>query len=66
MYESGTGVPQDAVQAYAWYNVVAAQGHKIAEEIREGIAESMSSDEIAAAQKLFGEYWQAYVVPFRD
>jgi uncharacterized protein len=26
MYADGIGVPQDAVQAYMWYNLAAAQG----------------------------------------
>ena len=32
MYAYGAGVPQDIVQAYAWWNLAAAQGHRTAEE----------------------------------
>ena len=34
-YADGEGVPQDAVQAYAWFNIVAGQGDQRAKEARE-------------------------------
>ena len=66
MYERSVSVPENNVQAYAWYIVVAAQGNGDAERSKEGIAESMNHAEIMAAQKLAREYWEAYVLPFRE
>ena len=37
MYETGRGVPKDYVQAYAWFNIAAAQGSKTAKELLENI-----------------------------
>lgn len=66
MYERSVGVPENDVQAYAWYIVAAAKGDAHARDSKERIAESMTPVEIAAAQKLAREYWEAYVLPFRD
>ena len=65
-YADGEGVPQDAVQAYAWFSIVAGQGNKNAEKAREFVAKSMTREEISRAQELSREYWEAYVLPFRD
>ena len=56
----------DDVEAHAWLNLAAAQGHKEAEERKEHIAKSMTPRRRRRAQKRAREYWEAYVVPFRD
>ncbi len=61
MYDSGQGIPEDDVQAYAWLNVAAAQGFDSAQKVKERIAKNMTGDEIAEAQKLSREYLEAYV-----
>ena len=69
MYGEGEGVPQDDVQAYAWFIVAATQGSAVAKEYREYkelITERMTDSEIAAAEKLAHEFWEAYVLPFRE
>ena len=66
MYAVGQGVPRDNVQAYAWFNIAVAQGDKGAEEARETIAESMTREERVRAQELAREYWETYVLPFRN
>ena len=66
MYAEGYGVPQDSVQAYAWINIAAGQGFQPAKEAREVMAESMTREEISRAQELSREYWEAYVLPFRN
>ena len=67
MYGRGDGVPKDYVQAYAWINIAAAQeGHQLAKEMIERLAESMTREEVSRAQQLAREYWKAYVEPFRD
>ena len=65
-YADGEGVPQDAVQAYAWFNIVAGQDDQDAKKAREFMAGSMTREEISRAQKLSREYWEAYVLPFRN
>ena len=66
VYERSAGVPENNVQAYAWYIVAAAKGDTHARDSKERIAESMTPAEVAAAQKLAREYWEAYVLPFRN
>ena len=66
MYDSGRGVPEDNLQAYAWYNIAAAQGHDLAEHNKKLIAESMTREQRARAQELARQYWEAYVLPFRN
>lgn len=71
MYDIGRGVPQDVVQAYAWLNIATAQGRvgfvgAGTNESKKRIAESMTHEERVRAQKLSREYWEAYVLPFRN
>ena len=56
MYNSGLGVTQDYVQAHMWYNLAAAQGDKNAREFRDSLAEKMTPDQVAEAQKLAREW----------
>ena len=66
MYALGEGVPQDDVEAYAWFNISVAQGNKDDEDVKRLTAESMTREEISRAQQLAREYWEAYVLPFRN
>ena len=66
MYYLGQGLPEDDVQAYAWLNIAVAQGEKNIEAAKKIIAESMTREELARAQELAREYWEDYVLPFRD
>ena len=66
IYAEGQGIPQDIAQAHAWLNIAAAQGDETAKEEKEVIAQSMTRQELARAQKLTREYWDAYVLPFRN
>ena len=63
---NGEGVPEDDVQAYAWYNIAAAQGNDNAEHNKQLIARSMTREQRARAQELARQYWEAYVLPFRN
>lgn len=56
---------QDNVQAYAWFDVAATQGHTKSAELKDRVAERLTSEERARAQKMAGAYWKAYVLPFR-
>ena len=59
-------VPQDLVQAYAWFNIVAAQGDEDAARERKDLGGTMTEEQLARAQELSREYWEAYVLPFRN
>jgi uncharacterized protein len=48
---SGSGTTRDKVQALKWYNRAAAQGHELGVENGEELMESMSEEEIAAAEE---------------
>ena len=52
----GRGVPQGYVQAHIWFNLAAAQGQKKAAEIREQLANKMTPEQTAEAQRLASEW----------
>ena len=50
-YERGLGVPEDLVEAYAWYDLAAVNGDKIAAMIRDKImVECMEPEQVTEAQ----------------
>ena len=51
MYRRGDGVIKDAVEAYAWFNVVAEQRNKTAAEFRDRIKKTMTPDQITEIRK---------------
>ena len=59
MYKDGEGVPKDNVQAYAWYNIAAANVQKSAIDVggmgREFVSSEMTPEQIAKAQELSTE-----------
>ena len=60
MYAAGEGVPEDDVQAYVWLSLAAAQGIEPAEEMKQTISATMTSEAIASAQELSEKYRDAY------
>lgn len=56
MYEDGRGVSEDYVAAYKWYIVLAAAGDEGGDYGRDHLAEKMSADQIAKAQRLAGKW----------
>ena len=52
MYAKGEGVPQDYVRAYAWFNLVAAQGHADAVKSRDAVRGWMTASQVAEGQQL--------------
>ncbi len=63
LYERGTpDVPRDVVRTHMWYNLAAAQGHADAGQLRDDIAETMTPEQVAEAQRLAQE-WQAKFPP---
>ena len=58
MYDEGRGVPQSNVLAHMWNNLAAADGLEGAAANRELVAELMTPEQIAEAQRLARE-WDA-------
>ena len=52
MYDNGEGVAENGAQAYKWYNLSTAQGYEDAKENKGIIAERMTREQIAEAQRL--------------
>jgi len=57
-YAKGQGVLQDYVQAHMWYNLAAAQNQESDATLRDGLADDMTPEQIAEAQRLARE-WMA-------
>ena len=56
MYHNGVGVIQDYITAHLWFNLAAAQGEETARKNRDLLAEQMTKDQIAEAQRLAREW----------
>ncbi|WP_290798146.1 peptidoglycan-binding protein [Halomonas sp.] len=51
LHETGSGTPQDFVQAHLWYNLAAARDHRHAAEARDSLTNRMTAGQIAEAQQ---------------
>ena len=51
LYEQGSGVPRNFVQAYAWYNLAASKGLAEAVEARDRMEPKLTSAQLADAHK---------------
>lgn len=60
IYASGRGVPVDYVIAHMWFNLAAVKGDDRAREERAELAEMMSEDEVAEAQRQAREWVQIH------
>ena len=60
MYDNGGGVPEDDIQAYAWISLASEQSKENAKNAKERLTGEMTRAEIAEAQKLSREYWEAF------
>ena len=58
MYANGEGVPEDYVKAYAWMNLAAAQGRNNAVKAKELLRSSMTTEQVAEAQKLSADLYK--------
>ena len=65
-YANGRGVLKDDVEGYAWLSIAAAQDSEVEAHERDVLARKMAPDQLAEAQQLAREYWEAYVLPFRN
>lgn len=52
LYAKGRGVHKDPVWAYVWYEFAAKQGDYDAQQLRDGLIKSMTTDQLNEAQKL--------------
>ena len=60
MYSTGSSVPADYVAAHKWFNLAAMRGNAEAIRLRREIADQMSEDEIAAAQRAARAWLKAH------
>jgi len=60
MYSIGRSVPVDYVMAHKWFNLAAIRGNQDAIRLRREIADQMSEDEIAAAQRAARAWLKAH------
>jgi TPR repeat protein len=51
MYSVGRSVPVDLVAAHKWFNIAALRGNRDATRLRQEVADQMSEQDIAAAQR---------------
>lgn len=56
LHAYGEGGPQDLVQAHMWYHLAAGNGYKIATGYLDDLANQMTPDQIAEAQRLAQEW----------
>ena len=57
MYYNGLGVPQDYIQAYAWFQLAAEGGLEEATTEHMAVRGKMNSKELEEARKLVKELW---------
>jgi hypothetical protein len=55
MYGAGDRIPRDYVRAHMWLSLAIAQGHDSATRSRSDLAQSMTSEQIAEAERLARE-----------
>ena len=58
-YWNGRGVPQDYVEAHMWFNLAAAQGEDLAVRYRDKIAELLTREQLAEAQRRAREWFES-------
>ncbi len=56
MYVKGEGVPEDYVLAHMWWSLAASQGNETATNSLDIVADNMTPDQIAEAEKLAREW----------
>ena len=56
IYSTGQGGASDLIQAHMWFNLAASRGSQAAKDCRRELADMMSKDEIAQAQRAAREW----------
>ena len=57
MYANGLGLPQDLIQAYRWISLSSTAGNAAASDLQKQLAQQMTPEQIAEAERLVRE-WQ--------
>jgi len=60
LYATGRDIDADLVTAHKWFNLAAARGNEAARSYRVELAQEMSAEQIAEAQKLAREWLQTH------
>jgi uncharacterized protein len=63
LYSAGGQIPADYVSAHKWFNIAAARGNREALRLRREIAEEMSEDQIASAQRAARDWLKTAPTP---
>ena len=58
MYDTGTGVPKDLVQAHVWFNIAGANSHEDAKKLLAIVEKDMTAEQKAEAMKLARELFE--------
>ena len=59
MYSTGQGVPRDNIEAHKWFNLAALAGSLEAKTWRGELAQEMTSNDVAEAQRQAREWLKA-------
>jgi TPR repeat protein len=60
LYATGRNIDADLVSAHKWFNLAAARGNAAALSYRVELAQEMSAEQVAEAQKLAREWLQMH------
>jgi uncharacterized protein len=63
LYSAGGEIPADYVSAHKWFNIAAARGNREALRLRREVAEEMSEDQIASAQRAARDWLKTAPTP---
>lgn len=66
LYLYGVGVEKNYIQAYAWLDLAAGQGDTAAPKFRDAAADQLSMQQMREAAVLAEDYYDKYVLPFKD
>ena len=66
MFDSGESIPQNFEESYAWASIAADQGLPDAAAHRDLMVTILSARELVRAKKQAVEFWEKYVLPFRN
>lgn len=66
MYLYGAGTAKDMVMAYVWFDLAAAVGEADAGKFRDTAARELTVPQLREASKLSEEYYDKYILPYKD
>ena len=59
-YAKGEGTSNDVVQAHMWFNLAGSSGYEKARENRRKVETQMTKEQVAEAEKLAREWYEAH------